>query len=946
MTSDESFLKESLNLPATAFPMRGNLPEREGVLLERWERTQLWQRLRRESKGKPRFILHDGPPYANGHLHIGHALNKILKDIINRARQMSGYDANYVPGWDCHGLPIEWKVEENYRRSGRNKNDIPINDFRQECREFAQHWIAIQRTEFQRMGIMGDWQNPYTTMSFDAEATIVQEIGKFLMAGTLYRRSRPVLWSVVERTALAEAEVEYQDHTSPAITVGFPITHAPDSRLPGAHVLIWTTTPWTLPANCAIAFSPEVEYALCTLNTVAKGTALAQGDKVIVARSGAAALLEKAGVQAFSTQPVRLEQVIAAHPLKDDGYTHRVPLVPAEFVEDTGSGLVHIAPGHGQDDYKLGLKHDLEVPETVGEDGAYLPHVPLFAGLRVLDDEGCEGPANSAVLEALRRRRALIIHETIRHSYPFSWRSKTPLIIRNTLQWFISMSHDNLRTKALKAIEGIQFFPEAGRTRLASMIAERPDWCVSRQRAWGVPLPVFVHKASGEPLRDSQVLQRIVQAFQQDGADTWFSSPPARFLEPDHDPDAYTRVDDVVDVWFDSGSTHSFVLEAREDLAWPASLYLEGSDQHRGWFHSSLLVGCGTRGQAPYRAVLTHGFTLAEDGRKMSKSVGNIVEPATINETLGAEILRLWVAGSEYTSDLTIGQKTLQRHVESYRRIRNSLRWMLGNLDDRSSQEAPTCPSPLPECPLPERMIRQRLVELNHDIRNCSERYDFQRLFRLVLEFCTQDLSATFFDIRKDRLYCDHRDAPLRRLTQQVLAEIFDHVCLWLAPVLCFTTEEAWLHRYGEKEHISVHAQQWPAPDAIQPDPEALSLWEGVTAIRRAVLGALELERTDGRLKANLQAHPTVYLENIDLCAGLSCQELAEICITSNLSIATSKPPKDAFTLGEGVAVTVQHAQGQKCARCWRITEVQSVKGHLLCQRCQDVVLATATPHP
>ena len=616
MEEDLRDYRETLNLPQTDFPMKAGLPKREPEILAYWEKIGLYDRLRDAAKDKEKFVLHDGPPYANGDIHIGHALNKILKDIIVRARQMTGKNAVYVPGWDCHGLPIEWKIEEQYRSKGLNKDEVPATEFRAECRSFAKKWVATQSKQFQRLGIIGDWDKPYTTMAFDAEAVIVQEFQKFVMNGALYRGSKPVMWSVVEKTALAEAEVEYEEHVSPTIFVKFPVKQADDPALTdGVWAVIWTTTPWTIPGNRAMAFSKALSYGLYQVGD----------DKLILSDDLAERAMNAADITDFQRlRDVEPEGLICAHPFAGQGYDFDVPILAGNFVTaETGTGLVHIAPGHGQDDFELGLKHQIEVPFTVNEAGVYFDHVPIFAGKKVLDENGKNGDANGAVITALIEANALFAKGKLRHQYPHSWRSKAPLIFRNTPQWFVSMEHDNLRDKALKAIDEVNWFPKAGRNRIYSMIENRPDWVLSRQRAWGVPLTVFIHQQSGEILRDEAVNQRIVEAVKAQGADAWFNTDPQVFLGDTYQAEDYEQVTDILDVWFDSGTTHAFVLEERNDLHWPADVYLEGSDQHRGWFHSSLLESCATRGVAPYKNVVTHGFTMDEKGRKMSKSMGN-----------------------------------------------------------------------------------------------------------------------------------------------------------------------------------------------------------------------------------------------------------------------------------------------------------------------------------
>ncbi|MFO1058945.1 MAG: isoleucine--tRNA ligase [Dongiaceae bacterium] len=925
--------------------MRANLPEREPGLLERWRSIDLFGQLRAASRGREKFVLHDGPPYANGDIHIGHALNKILKDVINRSQQMLGKDANYVPGWDCHGLPIEWKIEEKYRAAGKDKDAVPIDEFRRECRDFAEHWIVEQRRQFERLGIVADWADPYTTMAYPAEAQIVREIGKFVMNGGLYKGAKPVLWSVVEKTALAEAEVEYHDHVSTTIFVRFPIVEAPEAALAGAAAVIWTTTPWTIPGNRAMAYGPEIEYQLIEVGSVGEGAGAAAGERLLLAAALAPAALAAFGVtghRVLATLPgTALAGTVARHPFAGDGYDFPVPLLPGGFVTtEQGTGLVHIAPGHGADDYELGLAHGILAPQTVGPDGVYYDQVPLFAGKRVLTPYGKKGDADGAVAAALKERGKLLAEGRLTHAYPHSWRSRAPLIFRNTPQWFISMERNGLRRTALAAIDETRFVPPQGRNRLYAMIENRPDWCVSRQRAWGVPIAVFVDKRTGEPLRDQRVIDRIAAAFEAEGADAWFTSPPGRFLGNDHDPAAYEQVTDIVDVWFDSGSTHAFVLEKRPELAWPASLYLEGSDQHRGWFHSSLLESCGTRGRAPFEAVLTHGFVLDEQGRKMSKSLGNVVAPQQVMTQHGADILRLWVVASDYAEDLKIGPEIIKHHAEAYRRLRNTLRYLLGALADFRPAER------LPESEMPplERWLLHRLWELDRLVRQTCDDYAFHRLYTALHNFCAVDLSAFYFDIRKDSLYCDAPDDRRRRAARTMLDTLFSCLTAWLAPILCFTAEEAWLARHGDDGRDSVHLRTFPEIPAGWRDDALAARWEQVRAVRRVVTGALELARADRRIGAGLQAHPAVHLGDgyREALAGL---DLAEIAITSGLTLADGPAPDGAFTLPDvpDVAVVVALAAGDKCERCWRVLpEVATPPAPGLCDRCAAVVAPQA----
>jgi isoleucyl-tRNA synthetase len=930
-------------LPKTDFPMRGDLPKREPAILARWAAMELYARLREAAAGREKFVLHDGPPYANGHLHIGHALNKILKDVVNRSQQMLGKDAPYVPGWDCHGLPIEWMIEEKYRARKMSKDDVPPDQFRRECREFATHWIEVQKAEFERLGVVGDWANPYTTMAYPAEAQIVREIGKFLINGGLYRGSKPVLWSVVEQTALAEAEVEYHDHRSTTVWVRFPITTTGLPALVGASALIWTTTPWTLPGNRAIAYSAALDYIAMRIDKAAEASRARPGETLLVAAALADELAARAGLEAYSALArfpgSALSGTVAQHPLAGRGYEYDVPLLPAGFVEaDQGTGLVHIAPGHGADDFELGQANGLAVPDTVGPDGVYLPGVPLFAGRTVYRPDGRPGDANDAVIAAIDAAGGLLARGVLVHSYPHSWRSKAPLIFRNTPQWFISMTANGLRDKALAAIAETRWVPPQGRNRIEAMVETRPDWCVSRQRAWGVPIAVFTHRETGEPLRDPAVVERVAAAVEREGSEVWFRADTSQFLGPAYNPADYDKVTDIVEVWFDSGSTHAFVLEQRAELQWPASLYLEGSDQHRGWFHSSLLEACGTRNRAPYKAVLTHGFVLDEQGRKMSKSLGNVVAPQDVINQSGADILRLWVVGSDYSDDLRIGPEILKHQSDVYRRLRNTLRYLLGALDGFAPPEAVIDFEAMPEL---ERWVLHRLAELDMIVRRGIENFDFHDVFTALHNFCAIDLSAFYFDIRKDRLYCDAPADFDRRALRTVLDRTFDALVRWLAPIICFTAEEAWLARHGDAPGRSVHLELFAEIPREWLGPALGERWTQLRDLRRVVTGALELERGAKRIGSSLQAAVEIWVPErlADLVRDV---DLAELCITSAGTVRIGGPPEDAFGLPEvpDIGVRVSLAGGERCERCWRVLpEV----GHQpeyrdLCRRCAAVV--------
>ena len=910
--------KSTVFLPTTSFPMRGDLPTREPAWLERWAKIDLWQRTTAAMEGRPRFVLHDGPIYSNGNLHIGHALNRILKDVIMRAHRLAGEDVPYIPGWDTHGLPIEWKVEEEYRKTGRDKDAVPVLDFREECRRYSQHWLDVQTAEFKRLGVEGDWTRRYATFDFTSEAAIAAEIGKFLLNGALYRGLRPVMWSPVEKTALAEAEIEYHDRTSDTVFVRFPLISTPDPRLDGASAVIWTTTTWTLPGNRAIAYGPEIDYALVRIDSVADGSLAQPGERILVALGLLPDLARSAGIATHHVEHVfagtQLEGAVARHPLRGQGYDHDVRLLPADYVTtDQGTGLVHTAPSHGVEDFVLGREFGLEVPETVQGDGTYSAWVPLFAGTHVFK-------ASKPVADAVEAAGGLLARGTLNHSYPHSWRSKAPVIYRATPQWFIALDGEGqIRTKALAAIDETRFIPEAGRTRLASMVASRPDWCISRQRAWGVPIPVFVERRSGEPLRDPAVLDRIVDAFKIEGADAWYNSPAARFLGEGRDPADYEQVMDIVDVWFESGSTHAFAMEAIGD-GWPADLYLEGSDQHRGWFQSSLLEAVGTRGRAPYKAVLTHGFVLDENGRKMSKSLGNVTAPQEVTEKMGADILRLWTMNSDVNEDLRIGSEILKQQAELYRRLRNTLRWLLGGLDGFDDAER------LPEAELPEleRWVLHRLAEFDRRLRTALTDHDWTGVYPELHAFCSADLSAFYFDVRKDALYCDAPDSLRRRAVRTVLDHLHRCLTAWLAPVLCFTAEEAWLARFPSDDG-SIHLQSFPAIPAAWHDPALGERWAALRAMRSQATTALEQARAEKLIGSSLQAVLEVPLNFLD---QLDAETWAEIAIVSAVQPSGS--------------LLVLRAPGEKCARCWRVLpEVgEGPSKAPVCMRCEAVVEA------
>jgi len=970
MCADTPDYKDTLNLPKTGFPMRAGLPKREPGWLERWEKIGVYDRLR-EKEGRAPFTLHDGPPYANGHLHIGHALNKTIKDIIVRSHQMMGHDARYVPGWDCHGLPIEWKIEEQYRAKGRDKDDVPVIDFRQECRKFAEGWVDIQRDEFKRLGVTGNWENPYLTMDFHAERVIAEEFMKFLMSGVLYQGSKPVMWSPVEKTALAEAEIEYHDHKSHTIWVKFPIVRAVEatgsrSDLLGCHVIIWTTTPWTIPSNRAVAFHPGISYGLYEVTGTPEECWARVGDRYLLADALAESVFGQARLEAGQWQRLRdvtaeqLDLLVLAHPLRGaEGaageWDYDVPMLPGDHVTDeAGTGFVHTAPSHGADDYILGVKHGLPMTYNVLEDGAFRPDLPFFGGEVIITPKGKEGKANTAVIDKLVSLGAMLARGRITHSYPHSWRSKAPVIFRNTPQWFAAIDRavgdgqdamgTTIRERALRSIdELVTWTPQAGRNRLHSMIEARPDWVLSRQRAWGVPLTCFVKKGlqPTDPdyiLRDGAVNARIAEAFEAEGADCWYAKgAKERFLGNDHNPDDYDQVFDILDVWFDSGSTHAFVLRDREDGTSDgiADVYMEGTDQHRGWFHSSLLQACGTLGRAPYRNVVTHGFTLDEKGMKMSKSLGNTILPEQVIKQYGADILRLWVAQVDYTADQRIGPEILKNVADSYRRLRNTLRFMLGALDGFTEDER-VAPEDMPQL---EQNFLHQLAELDEQVRAGYAKFDFQGVFQTLFHFATVSLSAIYFDIRKDALYCDAPDSLRRRAARTVIDAIFHRLVTWLAPILVFTMEEVWLERFPG-EGSSVHLQDFPAPRPEWRHPEAQGRWAMARDVRRVVTGGLELQRQNKEIGSSLEAAPTVYV-TADMAERLNPENFADICIVSQITISADPIPEGAFTLPDvpGVGMVFARAEGEKCQRCWKILPDVGTHAHPgVCQRCNDAV--------
>ena len=970
-TTETPEYKSTLNLPKTDFPMRAGLPKREPEWLAHWDKLGVYDALREKAKAETRapFTLHDGPPYANGHLHIGHALNKILKDMVVRSQQMMGRDARYIPGWDCHGLPIEWKIEEKYREKGKNKDDVDVVEFRQECRDFASGWVDIQRDEFKRLGITGNWDDPYLTMNFHAERVIAEEFQKFLMSGTLYQGSKPVMWSPVEETALAEAEVEYHDKDSFAIWVKFEVA---EGDLAGAKVVIWTTTPWTIPSNKAVVYGDKYSYGLYEVTATPDECWADVGERFLLADKLAGDVFKKARLEDDQWTRVRdvtsdeLAGLSLKHPLAgsegsngewDDLRDFRA----ADFVtDDEGTGFVHCAPSHGMEEFELyrdlGMLQQV-ITYNVMDDGTFREDLPFFGGKRILRAKAkkgdWEGDANGAVMSKLAEVGGLLARGKIKHSYPHSWRSKAPIIFRNTPQWFAAIDKavgdgqdtygTTIRERALRSIdELVTWTPQKGRNRLFSMIEARPDWVLSRQRAWGVPLTCFTKKGAQPTdadylLRDERVNARILEAFEVESSDAWYAGgAKERFLGGDHNPDEYDQVMDILDVWFDSGSTHAFTLRDREDGSEDglADLYLEGTDQHRGWFHSSMLQGCGTMGRAPYRGVLTHGFTLDEKGMKMSKSIGNTIVPEKIVQQYGADILRLWVAQVDFTNDQRIGDEILKGVADSYRRLRNTMRYMLGSLGDYDPAKA-VARDDMPEL---EQLILHKLAVLDGVVRDGYAKYDFQGVFRAVFDFATLDLSSFYFDVRKDALYCDG-ETNRQQSALTVLDALYTRLTSWLAPILIFTMEEVWLERNGAD--TSVHLTDFPDTPSEWRDDVLAARAEAVRAVRRVVTGALEEQRTAKVIGSSLEAAPTVYLTAELAKIITNPVTFADLCITSQISIVEGDAPEGAFALDDvaGVGVVFDMSAGEKCARCWKVLPDVGTHTHSgVCGRCDEAL--------
>ena len=906
--------ESSVNLPKTNFPMRGNLPQKEPETIKFWNEIDLYKKIRSKRSGRKQFILHDGPPYANGNIHIGTALNKILKDIVVKFKSIDGKDCPYVPGWDCHGLPIEWKIEEQNKKKGIDKKNISILDFRNQCREFAKEWIEIQKNQFKRLGVFGDWENYYATMSNDAEAQIAIEILRFLKNGGLYKGYKPVLWSVVEATALADAEVEYQDHISNQIYVKFQLKNKFRGH-DNLNIIIWTTTPWTIPCNRALAFNSNLEYGIYENK---------DEEKFIIAKdlfeNFATATKNKPKlIETFSGS--ELKGFKANHPFHDLGYQFDVPLLEADFVTiDQGTGIVHVAPSHGPDDFALGLKNGIKAENTIDDNGYYTKIIKKFEGVHIFK-------ADKVIIEELEKLHKLVFTAEYKHSYPHSWRSKAPLVHRATPQWFISMDKNKLRQKALENIQSTDFYPSIGKNRIHGMIETRPDWCISRQRFWGVPLPIFIDKKTHEPIIDEEVNKRIYEIFKAEGSDAWYKRDQSEFLGKNYNSNDYSKVEDIVEVWFDSGSTHTYVLENREDLKWPADMYLEGSDQHRGWFHSSLLHSVGTRGSAPYKSILTHGFVVDGKGQKMSKSLGNVVAPEEIIKKNGADILRLWVVASDYSEDLKIDQSIVSQHSESYRKIRNTLRFLLGNITDNFSFDEVENIR-FENLDIVDSFILNKISDLDEKFYQYSDKNDFHKIYVELLNFCTVDLSSFYFDIRKDTLYCDELLSQKRKNCVDILKITLLFLIKWLNPILSFTVEEVFqiLRSAQINQNIkfdeSVFLVDFKKIDLRKNLKFNITNWDTLKKIKLEINQIIEEMRNHKIIKSGLDTEINIFADK-KYEAIFNNINLSDFLVCSKVNFLQSDLGKDMknLTSFSDIKVLVKKASGIKCNHCWKISE-------------------------
>ncbi len=920
---------KTIILPSTKFSMKANLSETENTWIAFWEKNKIYYNLKNTSKKKDKFVLHDGPPYANGDLHMGHALNKILKDIVCRSKFQFSLDVNYIPGWDCHGLPIEWKIEEKFRKSGKEKGEVDLKEFRKECREFANTWVEKQKSQFNRLGIQNDWKKIYTTMTKDAEVSIVEELLKFFESGELYLGFKPVMWSVIEKTALAEAEVEYKEKVSSSIFVKFPIRNFDEKT----SIIIWTTTPWTIPCNRAIAYSKNLEYQKIILLEDYLNLNLEKNEAIVIASTLTKDFLSKHEIKKYkiinSIKQNELKNFVCFHPLKKLGFEFDVKLFPSEHVTDeTGSGFVHIAPNHGLEDFDVGLKYELGNLETVNSDGKYTSNVPYFEGLHIFK-------ADKELIEKLNESKSLLSFENYNHSYPHSWRSKAPLIYRATSQWFISMDKKKLREKALKEIDLVNWIPSSSKNRIMSMVSERPDWCVSRQRSWGVPITIFLSKKTQEPLLDKKVNLKIISQLRQEGIEAWFEKSNDFFLTEEYNPNEYEKVNAILDVWFDSGSSHVFVLK-NQGIADQADLYLEGSDQHRGWFQTSLLESCAIYKKSPYKSVLTHGFVIDDKGRKMSKSLGNVILPSEIIKKYGADILRIWVASSNYNEDLKISFESLDRLSDSYRKIRNTIRFILGNMNNWTKKENVNHED-LPEL---EKFIRHKIYHTNIEVINNFEEFNFHKVFQVILNFCSQYLSAFFFDVRKDSLYCDSKKSGIRKSCRTVMYDVFECLITWLAPIIPFTAEEAWQSWKSEidnKQLISCHLLKFKKLPETWKLGQKSFVWEKIFQLRDTFSFAMEKNRQLKEIKSGLEVKVTIYDKENLFLKILKDFDLTKILIVSKIEVSDKFDTNFNFLPdNKNLGIKIDRFDGSKCPRCWQMFLPEDKSD--LCKRCKVVL--------
>ena len=918
---------KTINLPKTVFAMKANLSETENLRTEFWKEKKVYQTLKKKSQNEKKYILHDGPPYANGDLHLGHALNKILKDIVCRLKFQDNFDVDFIPGWDCHGLPIEWKVEEKFKKKGLDKDKIDVIKFREECRKFADHWVSEQKKQFCRLGIQTDWENIYLTMTKDSEITILKELLKFLEKGDLFLGFKPVMWSVVEKTALAEAEIEYHDKVSTSIFVKFPVKCEEN-----LSIVIWTTTPWTIPCNKGLAYSPDLKYKIIVIDKDYPKINLSKNEKLILAEDLLSSFTELNEVEDFRVlediSEKKIGDLICKHPLFSLGFEYDVKVFPSNHVtNENGTGFVHIAPNHGQDDFDLGQVNSLGNDPTVNEKGIYEDNINFFKGMHVFKSD-------EKVIEELEKLGKLISSSRYNHSYPHSWRSKAPLIFRATSQWFISMDKNKLRNKALKEIEDVDWIPQNSKKRILSMVKDRPDWCVSRQRNWGVPITIFVSKETKKPLIDHEVNKKVIEVLGKNGVDGWFTIPNEEFLPKKYNANDFEKVFSILDVWFDSGSSHVYVLKNKGIRK--ADLYLEGSDQHRGWFQTSLLESCGVYNESPYKSVLTHGFVIDENGKKMSKSLGNVISPKDIINKYGADILRIWVASSNFNEDIRISFENIKRQSESYRKIRNTLRFLIGNLNGFNVEENVKYEM-LPEI---EKLILHKIFCLNTEINSLYDSFSFNKVFKLVLNFCNVELSSFLFDIRKDSLYCDSSTSEKVKSTKFVMKFVFEYLITWLSPIIPFTTEEAWQcwkKEVNKNAEESCHLLKRNICPDLWKNQKINDDWEKIYKLRDLFLGIVEQKRNEKELKSSMEAKVNLYLKDETYEKIIKRIDLSEVLICSDVNF--SEKFDDSFIESSDntkIKMKVEVNNGEKCVRCWKIFKTLNTSG--LCCRCQSVV--------